>query len=153
MIFFSKINFFKIPVQLLATVQFQLILLRITFYNDGTGDWNVFWFFPGIVYFLVFGFYYAGMGIISIFSVFKQRYHPNLNHRPLCVVALLFSLEFALLFVVFYYTMDLFAAKFEYQVDFNQLRIKTIIILLAHLGLKFLNLFLSLRFSEQIFET
>jgi hypothetical protein len=122
------------------------------FFNDGS-DWGIFWFLPGMVYFVVFSIFYFILCIVGLICVFHKKFHQNLDHTAISLVAVSYCLEFLLLTTVFIQSLVMFCGHYDSPTRFENIRKSAIIVLLIHLIFKFANIFLSFRYADQMFET
>lgn len=134
----------------MANCQITLILIRVMFYNSES--WHLAWFTPAIIYFGVVGLLQIVVGAVCLFCTFISRLHQNLNHRFLMAIGVLFCAEFIILSVGFIRILIIFSQEYFDSDEFSILRSKAIVILIIHLGLKFLCIFLRIRYSEEVIQ-
>lgn len=132
--------------ELISKIQVVLILVRITFFDDGM--WHLAWFVPAMIYFICSGFCYLMIACGGIMFLIKQRIHEHLYQKTLSLIAISYGIEFGLLITVFFQSLILYTKYYTDPENFENLRNNTILILIIYLGVKFINLFLSLRYTD-----
>jgi hypothetical protein len=129
----------------------NLLVLRTVHFTDGT-NWGIFWFLPAMMYFIAFSIFYFLLGVAGIFCIFQKRFHPNLNHRSISLVAISYAVEFLLLTIVYIQSMVMFVGNYTNIARFESVRSAARVVLLLHLIFKLVNVFLSMRYSDQMLE-